>query len=271
MRSHYPYFLLLITISISVLPRATGSIVPGLTGKCPHALPGKICLGIVSRCASDRECKWGEKCCDNGCGKSCIKVRGDFPGGDFQQFPPHKPPVFPKPKATCPSHVMKFRCLGKIRDECQADTDCGWNEKCCDNGCEMVCTNGEEQGIPKEPPFKPPKLPKPEGILPTLKPLLPRPPKIPVLKPKPQPPIIDPPVPPFPFPIPEPKRPHFPPFWDPPAPEPQPPIKDPPVPPFPFPIPPEPERPRFPPFWDPQPEPYYPDQPEPIDVVKYIP
>ena len=84
-------------------------------GQCPRIPPGTIGTCVL-KCRSDADCKNGQLCCSNGCGKVCMD------------------PVFPKP--VCPPPTGFGICV----ERCSSDEDCPGIEKCCSNGCGHECT-----------------------------------------------------------------------------------------------------------------------------------
>ncbi|XP_070535890.1 brevican core protein-like [Ptychodera flava] len=86
-------------------------------GHCPPSSgAGGIC---VQECDGDGECEHSKKCCNNGCGHSCVEP-------DF--VPPEKPGV-------CPSGADGGLCQANCTD----DYSCPDRQKCCNNGCANVC------------------------------------------------------------------------------------------------------------------------------------
>ncbi|XP_040282870.1 auswaprin-a-like [Bufo bufo] len=91
-------------------------------GRCPPS-PYRPCIPHTPyQCASDTECEGNLKCCRQGCNKSC------------------RVPIIEKP-GTCPppwfvcSPLSSDRPLG----DCEVDSDCTGNKKCCNIKCTRQC------------------------------------------------------------------------------------------------------------------------------------
>ncbi|EDL96511.1 WAP four-disulfide core domain 2, isoform CRA_a [Rattus norvegicus] len=131
-------------------------------GVCPQLEPITDC---VKACILDNDCQDNYKCCQAGCGSVCSKPNGLSEGklsrtatgtttlsaGLARTSPlsrgqvSTKPPVVTKEggngekQGTCPS--VDFPKLGLCEDQCQMDSQCSGNMKCCRNGCgKMGCT-----------------------------------------------------------------------------------------------------------------------------------
>lgn len=103
----------------------TGS---GARGQCPQISGIGLCL---NNCNSDEDCQnVSQKCCSNGCGRVCTKVSdqnirggpqigiGGGSGGGGEKV------------GACPR--TQTNPLGTVTgDECQIDTQCFGNQKCC--------------------------------------------------------------------------------------------------------------------------------------------
>ncbi|XP_053408337.1 kielin/chordin-like protein isoform X2 [Mercenaria mercenaria] len=130
---------------------------PGRPGTCPVPMvdSGGIC---VDTCDSDYNCPAGEKCCSNGCGRTCMKPAYD--GGQCV----HKGKTYQDGETfmdecnTCNCNSGKAGCtrmacpgtpgrcpkpvggvVGICVDSCSSDYDCPTGEKCCSNGCGQTC------------------------------------------------------------------------------------------------------------------------------------
>ncbi|XP_028625594.1 WAP four-disulfide core domain protein 2 [Grammomys surdaster] len=135
----------------------TGAEKPGV---CPQLEPITDC---VKECALDKDCADNRKCCQAGCSSICSNPNGLSEGelsgtrtttlsaGLAHTSPLSGSQVSTKPPAVtrkggdrekqgaCPS--VDFPKLGLCEDQCQVDSQCSGNMKCCRNGCgKMACT-----------------------------------------------------------------------------------------------------------------------------------
>ncbi|KAH3791985.1 hypothetical protein DPMN_145474 [Dreissena polymorpha] len=88
-------------------------------GECPAPTGSDPC---IDNCNSDGECPFTQKCCSNGCGRSCrsaINNETEKPG-------------------TCARH-LDHSSAGCQR-ECSTDADCPGVHKCCSTQCGAVCS-----------------------------------------------------------------------------------------------------------------------------------
>ncbi|XP_040282871.1 WAP four-disulfide core domain protein 2-like [Bufo bufo] len=91
-------------------------------GRCPPS-PQIFCNPTpLDQCASDTECTGNQKCCRLGCNKSCTVPIIEKPG------------ICPPPWFVC-SPVSSDRPLG----QCEVDSDCAGNKKCCVRTCTPEC------------------------------------------------------------------------------------------------------------------------------------
>ncbi|XP_056402442.1 uncharacterized protein LOC130295604 isoform X2 [Hyla sarda] len=97
----------------------------------------------------------------------------------------------------CPPYVHGVHCLSRMDPGCSSDSECGWNEMCCFNGCTKMCMKiiRDKPNIPFHIP-KP--QPKPLPFWPELPPTNPDDP-FPIYPPLPDP-IPNRPLPPILFP-----------------------------------------------------------------------
>ncbi|KAK3605888.1 hypothetical protein CHS0354_017793 [Potamilus streckersoni] len=102
-----------------LMPEAELSI--SRPGHCPHltASPGPC----VEQCRNDGDCRTSEKCCFNGCGHICRRVR-DVPAEKHGSCPLHHP-------------GLSTYC----QERCEIDMDCPGITKCCNTACGPVCLN----------------------------------------------------------------------------------------------------------------------------------
>ncbi|XP_055452212.1 WAP four-disulfide core domain protein 2 [Psammomys obesus] len=129
-------------------------------GECPQLQAIPI-PGCVKDCASDNDCADNRKCCQAGCSFVCSTPNGPREGelsgtntttlsADLAHTTPlsggkvstEPPAVISKgdreKQGTCPS--VGFPTLGLCEDQCQVDSQCSGNMKCCRNGCgKMAC------------------------------------------------------------------------------------------------------------------------------------
>ncbi|XP_031229613.1 LOW QUALITY PROTEIN: WAP four-disulfide core domain protein 2 [Mastomys coucha] len=136
-------------------------------GVCPQLEP---ITGCVEECALDKDCADNRKCCQAGCSYVCSEPNGLSEGelsgtgtelsetGTTTQSAglAHTTPLSGgqvstkllavtrgggdgEKQGSCPS--VDFPKLGLCEDQCQADSQCSGNMKCCRNGCgKMACT-----------------------------------------------------------------------------------------------------------------------------------
>ncbi|XP_071788249.1 uncharacterized protein [Asterias amurensis] len=118
-------------------------------GKCPALVEGTFGI-CVNNCESDGDCEdLSMKCCSNGCGQTCrtactpvlcrLGCRWGFAknteGCEICQC---SPPPAEKP-GECP--VIDEKQAGICVTECQDDSSCPSDKKCCSNGCGKTCTS----------------------------------------------------------------------------------------------------------------------------------
>ena len=92
-------------------------------GRCPWGIPGIPIFCIMSKdtCQSDDECDDDKKCCQSGCGLSCMM------------------PLTTNKPGKCPRVPQGDKDCDRKGDMCDRDTDCPGNRKCCFNGCQRDC------------------------------------------------------------------------------------------------------------------------------------
>ncbi|CAH1270241.1 PEBP1 [Branchiostoma lanceolatum] len=169
---------------------------PERPGTCPApSLSDADCSGprLYRVCTTDLDCRRGEKCCDLGCGQECVGVRGretspDGPkpgtcppplsndecllprpyitctmegggcqrgyvccdngcGGALECKRPVRGPMKSKP-GTCPASEREAPCRKGEWSQCQGDPDCPQRQKCCSDGCVMICQNPDTTNEP---------------------------------------------------------------------------------------------------------------------------
>ncbi|XP_021011930.1 WAP four-disulfide core domain protein 2 [Mus caroli] len=147
---------------------ATGTDEAEKPGVCPQLEPITDC---VLECTLDKDCADNRKCCQAGCSSVCSKPNGPSEGElsgtdtklsetdtttqsaglDHTTSPlggqvSTKPPAVTREslgvqekQGSCPS--VDLPKLGLCEDQCQVDSQCSGNMKCCRNGCgKMACT-----------------------------------------------------------------------------------------------------------------------------------
>ena len=96
-------------------------------GRCPWRRSIlRFCLLGQDTCATDQECPGDNKCCHDGCSRSCASPVSEVKPGQC-------PKVDKKNGTVC----------NKMGDMCDKDADCPASRKCCDNGCQKDCTMPE--------------------------------------------------------------------------------------------------------------------------------
>ncbi|CAH1270252.1 PEBP1 [Branchiostoma lanceolatum] len=166
---------------------------PERPGTCPApSLSDADCSGprLYRVCTTDLDCRRGEKCCDLGCGHECVAVRGRETSPDRRTCPPPlsndecllprpyitctmegggcqrgyvccdngcggaleckrpvRGPMKSKP-GTCPASEREAPCRKGEWSQCQGDPDCPQRQKCCSDGCVMICQNPDTTNEP---------------------------------------------------------------------------------------------------------------------------
>ena len=89
---------------------------------CPNVASG-VAGTCVQACSGDSDCTSGQKCCSNGCGRSCV---------DADQVP-----YYNVSTQQCPdtSGLIGICVVG-----CRGDYDCDNRQMCCSNGCGQTCS-----------------------------------------------------------------------------------------------------------------------------------
>ncbi|XP_078366590.1 uncharacterized protein LOC144650724 isoform X3 [Oculina patagonica] len=92
-------------------------------GRCPWRRSIlRLCLLRADTCRSDHQCPGDNKCCYDGCSRSCARpISEDKPG-------------------KCPNVTQNQAFCDKKGDMCDKDTHCPGSQKCCHNGCQRDCT-----------------------------------------------------------------------------------------------------------------------------------
>ncbi|XP_038186528.1 WAP four-disulfide core domain protein 2 [Arvicola amphibius] len=121
-------------------------------GVCPQLQESTEC---VEECSSDNQCLDSLKCCQAGCSFICSLPNGlaeeelrdtsssvnhtsPSEGGQVSTMAPAVA-MDEEKQGSCPS--VDFPKLGICEDQCQVDSQCPGNTKCCRNGCgKMTCT-----------------------------------------------------------------------------------------------------------------------------------
>ena len=95
-------------------------------GRCPWRRSiVRLCLLRADTCENDQECPDDNKCCHDGCSRSCAQpVSEDKPG-------------------QCPKVDKENHFCDKKGDMCDKDADCPGSRKCCHNGCQRDCSMPE--------------------------------------------------------------------------------------------------------------------------------
>ncbi|XP_074649256.1 waprin-Phi2-like [Tubulanus polymorphus] len=105
--------MFLTVVSLFLVSIAISSANPGLCPKLEEGQTGRCGL----YCTSDNECKYEERCCNNGCGQECT-------------------PSVPIPDFGRPKNNKRGVCV----EECQTNDDCSGSQECFDTGCGHICT-----------------------------------------------------------------------------------------------------------------------------------
>ncbi|XP_028309681.1 papilin-like isoform X2 [Gouania willdenowi] len=99
-------------------------IKPGVKpGECPNSVPSLFFKPCADKCSNDYDCAYNEKCCYQGCGRTCVAITPINPRVNPGECPNFVPSPYFKPCA----------------DKCSNDYDCAYNEKCCYQGCGRTC------------------------------------------------------------------------------------------------------------------------------------
>uniref|UniRef100_A0A158R3Z3 WAP domain-containing protein n=1 Tax=Syphacia muris TaxID=451379 RepID=A0A158R3Z3_9BILA len=109
-------------------------------GKCPEVVKSEC----RTSCIGDSDCTEEQKCCSTGCGRECmIPVHTASQSTSVPHISITVQPVLAENVTVdkigfCPpkNSIPNKNCDG----ECQNDDDCSGVEKCCNNGCGMVCS-----------------------------------------------------------------------------------------------------------------------------------
>ncbi|KAL1786087.1 WAP four-disulfide core domain protein 2 [Sigmodon hispidus] len=145
--------LLGLLLFTSISAAGAGAEKPGV---CPQLQERTDC---VKECSSDDQCLNNFKCCQAGCSSVCSSPNGlnqeklqgtttlsanHTPPSEGGQVSTTAPPAVAKEESdiekqgACPS--VDFPKLGICEDQCQRDSQCFGNMKCCRNGCgKMTC------------------------------------------------------------------------------------------------------------------------------------
>ncbi|XP_043214168.1 neurogenic locus notch homolog protein 2-like [Amphibalanus amphitrite] len=121
-------------------------------GRCPAIRPGSYRGDCQDECRYDSECPRQQRCCNNGCASVCLNP--DFrrtcdqltcpPGhvcvdGDSSQDAVCVDTA-PKETGRCPSPSLWDARTRSCEEQCQYDSQCSGDQRCCSNGCALVCT-----------------------------------------------------------------------------------------------------------------------------------
>jgi len=97
-------------------------------GQCPPWNGLGCPMRFDPKCFSDDDCPGIQKCCSNGCSPGCV-----YPAGTPQEKP-----------GTCPPAKLGIGCRLVARmnnNQCPDDYACPDAQKCCNTGCENLCTD----------------------------------------------------------------------------------------------------------------------------------
>ncbi|XP_033634885.1 uncharacterized protein LOC117296122 isoform X1 [Asterias rubens] len=134
-------------------PERVGPIVPEpvvpYLGECPFVEPSSGFGICVEECNNDDGCSGGKICCSNGCGHTCME-----PVTEFEL----KPVVLKL--GECPALEPAGFGFGICIQECEDDSGCSGDKKCCANGCGRTCLDAFIAPEPAAP--KPGECPIPE-------------------------------------------------------------------------------------------------------------
>lgn len=128
---------------------------PVHAGKCPIQAPGTVGI-CIHGCNNDGNCAQDEKCCSNGCGRTCQKVAtSSCVCGQPCKMAGGGSGVCQADRKTCAVNIQAPQCgdvehpgkcpfvardtLGICVDRCSNDDGCAKDEKCCFNGCGKTC------------------------------------------------------------------------------------------------------------------------------------
>uniref|UniRef100_A0A8C5DAK6 WAP domain-containing protein n=1 Tax=Gouania willdenowi TaxID=441366 RepID=A0A8C5DAK6_GOUWI len=91
-------------------------------GECPNSVQSPYFKPCADKCSNDYDCAYNEKCCYQGCGRTCVAIT----------------PINPDKPGECPKYVLS-PYFKPCADKCSNDYDCAYNEKCCYQGCGRTC------------------------------------------------------------------------------------------------------------------------------------
>ena len=96
---------------------------PSQNPTCPNVEPGSAGI-CIHGCSSDSDCTNGQKCCSNGCGRTCTQ--------------PDLVPYYNVSTQQCPDTTG---LVGICEVGCRGDYDCRSGQMCCRNGCGQTCAS----------------------------------------------------------------------------------------------------------------------------------
>ncbi|XP_056402413.1 keratin-associated protein 5-3-like isoform X2 [Hyla sarda] len=154
-----PGCLLLCSLILALLSPASGYYLR--RPRCPAAVSRTNCQSVpVSPCMRNTDCLGSQSCCDIGCGLHCFSVdrfldglpnffsnffcagcgrgcSGGGCGGRCSRCGQNG--GYGGGYGGCPAVPANNRCPVS-RNRCSFDLDCGGGGRCCNNGCNNVCT-----------------------------------------------------------------------------------------------------------------------------------
>ncbi|XP_032218274.2 uncharacterized protein LOC116601510 isoform X2 [Nematostella vectensis] len=116
---------------------------------CPHLPTPSYCVLSTDYCASDKDCPFEFKCCDNGCNKLCAMAIPKKAINDTK-LPEPGPEYLPR-AGQCPRLPIPKYCHAS-QHGCVTDQQCPDPFKCCSNGCTKRCFLATQIKRPKGGP-----------------------------------------------------------------------------------------------------------------------
>lgn len=105
---------------------------------CPINLESDEC---ISECERDNDCNEFQICCKSGCSTACIDQ--DLTEGKTPKKQEEEEEV--KVTLACPQVDSNLNCTD-VKEMCSDDSDCSFDQKCCQVRCSMRCVGPRPKG-----------------------------------------------------------------------------------------------------------------------------